>query len=98
MIALLLLGLLWTGFSLRSETLKSAALEANVAALESEVARAEASVTAHEVRLESVRAEVGDLLSRVGALNSLVSSDVVPDDSLRVPFAPPSDVEPAPAD
>lgn len=97
-IVVLLVALFWTGFNLRSETLKSAALEANVATLEAEVAQAEATVSAHQERLDGVRVEVGELLSRVGSLNSLVNRDVVAEDTLRVPFAPKHSTEAFPAD
>lgn len=98
-IAVLAVALLWTAFSLRSETLKSAALEANVTVLEAEVAQVEASVSAHQERLESVRNDVGELLARVGALNSLVFRDVIADDlTPQAPLAQSDDAEALSAD
>lgn len=92
-IVLLVIVLLWTGINLRGEIRARQALEAHVGVLESEVARAQASVEAYETRLEVVRDEVGDLVSRVGTLNRLVTSEVMADDALRVPLAPPEDAE-----
>jgi hypothetical protein len=88
-IALLVLSLCWTAFSLRSEMIKSAGLEADVRALEGELSAANATVSAHVERLDRVRDDVSALLSSVGALSALVSLDVVPaETTTQVPQAP----------
>jgi len=93
-VALLVLALCWTAFNLRSETIKSAGLEADVQALEGELSAANATVSAHVERLDRVRDDVSTLLSRVGALSALVSLDVVPaETTIQVPQAPVSAYE-----
>lgn len=90
-IAILVLALLYTGFSLRSETQKSAALSREVAGLEAELLAVQATVGAHQTRLEAIRDEVSSLLSRVGDLSSLVAADVIPQQVNPVPRAPSDD-------
>ena len=87
----LVLALLYTGFSLRSETQKSAALSREVAGLEAELLAVQATVGAHQTRLEAIRDEVSSLLSRVGDLSSLVAADVIPQQVNPVPRAPSDD-------
>ena len=87
-IAILVLALHYTGFSLRSETQKSAALGREVAGLEAELLTVQATVSAHQTRLEAIRDEVSSLLSRIGDLSSLVAADVIPRQVKPAPHSP----------
>ena len=55
-----------------------AALESQVSALELEVAQTRAAVASYQSRFERVRDEVGELVTRIGALSSLVAPPVLP--------------------
>ncbi|MBW2293627.1 MAG: hypothetical protein JRG94_15140 [Deltaproteobacteria bacterium] len=78
-IALVIL-LSMTFLSLVSELRTTAALEEQVSALETEVAKAQAAVSSYQTRFELVRDEVGELVTRIGALNSLIAPPVLPAD------------------
>lgn len=76
-IALVIL-LSMTFLSLLSELRTTAALQEQVSALEAEVAKAQATVSSYQTRFELVRDEVGELVTRIGALNSLIAPPVLP--------------------
>jgi len=76
-IALVIL-LTMTFLSLVSELRTTAALEEQVSALETEIAKAQAAVSSYQTRFELVRDEVGELVTRIGALNSLIAPPVLP--------------------
>lgn len=59
-----------------SQLRTTAALEAQVATLEGEVAQAQAAVASYRSRFTLVRDEVAGLVTRIGALSSLVASPV----------------------
>ncbi len=72
------IALVAAGLALVDQTRRAAAHEKQVAALEAEVAGAQAAVAAYQTRFMQVRDEVGALARRIGALNSLVTREVLP--------------------
>jgi hypothetical protein len=72
------IALVLTGLALFDQTRKVTQLAGEVAVLEAEVAMAASEVQAYETRFQQVRGAVGELVSRVGQLSSLVAGDVLP--------------------
>ncbi len=66
-----------TVLTLVSQMRTTAALEEQVSALAVEVAHARAAVASYQTRFQLVRDEVGELVTRIGALNSLVTPQVL---------------------
>jgi outer membrane murein-binding lipoprotein Lpp len=78
LVAGLVIALVLTGLALFDQTRKVTQLAGEVAVLEAEVAMAASEVQAYETRFQQVRGAVGELVSRVGQLSSLVAGDVLP--------------------
>ena len=78
LVVVLAIALLATGLALVEQSRRAALLESEIVVLEAEVTAAASAVEAYQIRFEQVRGEVGALVSRVGALRSLVEPDVVP--------------------
>ena len=70
--------LLATGLALIEQSRRAEVLAREIDLLKAEVTAAASAVEAYQIRFEQVRREVGDLVSRVGALSGLVERDVVP--------------------
>ena len=68
-----------TLLALFSQMRTTAALETQVSALRADVAKAQAVVASYQGRFERVRDEVGELVTRIGALSSLVAPPVLPE-------------------
>lgn len=85
-----------TVLTLVSQMRTTAALEEQVSALAVEAAHARAAVASYQTRFQLVRDEVGELVTRIGALNSLVAppalsagvSDALSDTSTADPADP----------
>ena len=67
-----------TGLALAIQSRRAGILAGEVAVLNAEVTAATSAIEAYQIRFLQVRSEVGDLVSRVSVLKSLVARDVVP--------------------
>lgn len=74
----LVIALVVTGLALAIQSRRAGILAGEVAVLNAEVTAATRATEAYQIRFLQVRSEVGDLVSRVSALKSLVARDVVP--------------------